>query len=105
MLKLLKNPHSLQNFLQKFSNTSLKPFSTTPDFRGTNRKPYNLKIGDIIEDFKLDEIKDFSDFSIKSYRLTHQKTGARFLHLDTSDQNNCFAIIFKTLPNNDKGFQ
>ena len=105
MLKLLKNPLPYQNFLSKFSKKSVKPFSSAPDFRGTNRKPYNMKIGEIIEDFKLEEIKDFSDFSIRSFHLTHQKTGAQFLHFDTSDQNNCFAIIFKTLPGNDKGFQ
>lgn len=104
MLKLFKSTQSLKKFLFQRSNTSIKPFSTNTEFRGNNRKPYNLKIGDTIENFKLEEIQEFPDFNIKSYSLTHQKTGASFLHLDTSDQNNCFSIIFKTLPSNDKGF-
>ena len=100
MLKLFKNQ---KYFFSRFSQKLSKQFSTSSESRGINRKPYDLKIGDVFEDFKLEEIREFPDFSIKSYSLTHQKTGAQFLHLDTSDQNNCFSIIFKTLPSNDKG--
>lgn len=100
MLKLFKNAKFLQPFSKKISRFSSSNLS---DLRGEKRKQYDLKIGDVIDDFKLEAIKEFPDFNIKSFSLKHQKTGAEFLHLDTSDQNNCFSIIFKTLPSNDKG--
>lgn len=86
-----------------FLRPSFRHFSSISPPRGENRKPYPYKVGETIENFRLEDIKDFPDFGIKRYLLTHLKTGAQFMHLDTSDENNCFAIIFKTLPSNDKG--
>ena len=103
MLRSLKNT---QNLLTSSYGRFFRSFSTaTVAKRGENRQVYPYKVGAVIENFTLEEIKEFPDFGIKSYSLTHNPTGARFMHLDTPDQNNCFAIIFKTLPANDKGKQ
>lgn len=104
MLKLLKNSKKFQSFCQK--RALFRSFSSDSENRGINRKKYDKNLfvpGSTISNFTLEKIEDFSDFNITSYTLTHKKTGAQFVHLDTSDQNNCFAIIFKTLPDNDKG--
>lgn len=104
MLKLLKNSKHFQSFCHK--KALLRSFSSNSENRGINRKKYDKNLfitGNSISKFTLEKIQDFPDFNITSYTLSHKKTGAQFVHLDTSDQNNCFAIIFKTLPDNDKG--
>ncbi|KRX07100.1 Metalloenzyme, LuxS/M16 peptidase-like protein [Pseudocohnilembus persalinus] len=72
--------------------------------RGIERQTYeNLKEGDEIHNFVIKKIEQIPDFQLTGYYLEHKKLGTQFLHIDTPDQNNCMAIIFKTLPNNDKG--
>ena len=37
------------------------------------------------------------------YELTHEKTGARHLHLDVPDDNNAFGVVFPTVPKSGNG--
>ena len=37
------------------------------------------------------------------YFLKHTKLGCNYFHFDTSDKNNSFGIVFRTLPTNSKG--
>ncbi len=43
------------------------------------------------------------DINSNFYLLRHKKTGAQHIHLENNDSNNCFSIIFKTIPIDSKG--
>ena len=47
--------------------------------------------------------KYFEEESLTLYRLEHNKLGTNYYHFDTEDENNAFAIHFRTLPSNNKG--
>lgn len=42
-------------------------------------------------------------FDISAYQLVHEKTGSRYLHLDSADLDNVFAVLFKTPPDDHTG--
>ena len=71
--------------------------------RGVDRRPYSLKVGDTVSGFNLQSIDEINDFKITAYSLEHEKTKARYLHLDSSDLENVFTVRFKTPPTNSKG--
>ena len=71
--------------------------------RGKNRVPYNIKEGDSISGFKVTEIREISDFGIKAFSLEHESTGAKWLHLDSQDMDNVFAVLFRTPPDDHTG--
>ena len=56
--------------------------------RGANRKPYDLKVGDTMFGFTLKSIEEVKDFNLVAYTLEHDRTGAKYLHLDTADMEN-----------------
>jgi len=37
------------------------------------------------------------------YEMEHEKTGAKYIHLSSSDTNNVFSVAFRTLPDNSTG--
>jgi Zn-dependent M16 (insulinase) family peptidase len=42
-------------------------------------------------------------FDINAYKLEHQETGAKWLHMDSSDLDNVFAVLFRTPPDDHTG--
>jgi len=73
------------------------------DARGINRLPYNLSHSQSIYNFTLNRIDEIPDFNIKAYNLTHNTHGSSYIHFDSSDRNNAFCMIFKTIPTNRTG--
>ena len=72
--------------------------------RGKDRVPYNLKVGDKIHDaWTVDEIREIPAFKVTAYRTTHDKTGAKHIHLDCQDTDNTFAVLFRTPPDDNTG--
>lgn len=73
--------------------------------RGKNRVPYAswLKVGDVVHGFKLQSVERIEFFDINAYKLEHEATGARYLHLDCSDMDNVFAVLFRTPPDDHTG--
>ena len=71
--------------------------------RGKNRQQYNLKVGDISNGFKVTNIDRIELFDITAYKLEHISTGAKWLHLDSSDMDNVFAVLFRTPPDDHTG--
>ena len=53
--------------------------------------------------FKVDKITPLPSFDCTAYELTHEKTGAKYMHIDTIDTNNVFAIQFRTIPQDSTG--
>ncbi|NLD94981.1 MAG: hypothetical protein GX639_20185 [Fibrobacter sp.] len=56
----------------------------------------NLNLSSIVKGFKLDRVEPISELHATAYIFTHQKTGARVLHLYNDDPNNLFSIAFRT---------
>ena len=53
--------------------------------------------------FSLSSSEYISEVDATLFDLTHDKSGARLLFLDRSDENTTFAIAFKTIPTDDTG--
>ena len=62
------------------------------------RTGYTVKVGDQVHGFKLTAIDHIRDFNIVAYSLEHQKTGAKYLHLDTEDMENVSYFILACIP-------
>ena len=73
--------------------------------RGKNRLSYanRINVGDIINGFKLQSVERIEFFDITAYTLTHEATGAQYMHLDSSDMDNVFAVLFRTPPDDHTG--
>jgi len=63
----------------------------------------NMAPGDEAYGFFLEEITPVNDLNLTVYRLRHTKTGARMLHLACADENNLFAVGFRTPPTDSTG--
>ncbi len=62
-----------------------------------------MKVNDIINNFKLLEIKQIKDIDSTMYVFLHQKSKATLVYLENDDNNKCFAYGFKTIPENSTG--
>lgn len=71
--------------------------------RGKNRVPYTHKVGDVINNFEVKSIERVELFDINAYKLEHLDTGAQWLHMDSSDMDNVFAVMFRTPPDDHTG--
>lgn len=61
-----------------------------------------LKVGQLINNFKVLKVKKILEFNLTAYILKH-KSKASLLHISRKDSNNVFACAFKTPPSNSKG--
>src|SRR5689334_4926222 len=67
-------------------------FCITNQPRGENKKPYEVKNGDVFSGFRLLKTEELPLYSMKAFLLEHEKTKAKYIHLHAPDQNNCFAV-------------
>ncbi|NLK38143.1 MAG: insulinase family protein [Epulopiscium sp.] len=63
----------------------------------------HFEVGASYHGFILEEKNEIEDIHSMSYRFLHQKSGARLLYLENSDDNKVFFIAFKTPPSDDCG--
>ena len=62
-----------------------------------------MNVGDERHGFCLQEVTPLAELNATLYRLEHAATGARYLHLATDDDNNLFAVGFRTPPRDSTG--
>ena len=62
-----------------------------------------MNINEIKYGFKLLAIHDVKDINSKLYHYIHEKSGGNLYHLENDDTNCCFAIGFRTLPQDSTG--
>lgn len=62
-----------------------------------------MKINEIKYGFKLVEAKKINDINSIMYRYEHLKSGGMVVHVANDDNNCCFAIGFRTLPQDSTG--
>lgn len=63
----------------------------------------NLKPGDVISGFAVKSIQELPEVQGRLVRMEYQKNGADLAWLDRDDDNQTFAIGFRTLPDDDTG--
>ncbi|MCP4746540.1 MAG: peptidase M16 [Desulfobacteraceae bacterium] len=62
-----------------------------------------LCLGDQIHGYQLQKISPLDDIRAVLYQLEHLPTGSRHLHISCQDQENVFAVTFKTVPADSTG--
>lgn len=62
-----------------------------------------MDINKIYSGFELLSIKKIKDLDSNLYEFKHKQSGGTLLYLDSDDTNKCFAIGFKTLPEDSTG--
>lgn len=92
----IARPNLLNTFPKQSFSVATKP-------RGENATSYDIKDGDVLSGFRLLKTEEIPLYSMKAFILEHEKTKARYVHLHAPDQNNCFAVLLRTTPSNDKG--
>lgn len=53
--------------------------------------------------FTVRQVEPLTELNATFYRLEHDRTGARYIHLATADDNNLFAVGFRTPPRDSTG--
>jgi presequence protease len=62
-----------------------------------------LSVGDRLHGYRIDRIASLPEINAVLYRLVHEATGARHLHISRPDQENTFGVTFKTVPSDSTG--
>ena len=62
-----------------------------------------FKEGSLVHGFRNDRIQDIPELRTQAAVFTHEKTGARLLHLFNEDPNNLFCACFRTPVYNNTG--
>lgn len=62
-----------------------------------------MQINDILNGFKIKDIKEVEELKGRAIEMSHEKSGARLLWLDRPDNNKTFSIAFRTVPSDDTG--
>ena len=66
--------------------------------------PHNtLTPGNSLHGFTIVETISLSEINAQMIQLRHNKTGARMVHLETTDDNNLFGVGFHTTPMDSTG--
>ncbi len=60
-------------------------------------------LGQTLHGFVVDSVDDLPTINATMIRLTHQQTGARFMHIDRDDDNHLFSVGFRTPPDDSTG--
>jgi len=68
----------------------------------TNRTT-GLAKGEVCYGYVVKKVVPFQEIHALVYELEHITTGARHLHVNTADYENCFAVAFKTIPHDSTG--
>ncbi|RMF44116.1 MAG: peptidase M16, partial [Deltaproteobacteria bacterium] len=63
----------------------------------------HLTPGRMIHGFTVTETTDLPELNLRQVRLVHERTGARYLHLEADDDNCLFAACFRTPPDDSTG--
>ncbi len=66
-------------------------------------KNQNLACGQVIHGFLVEQIDSLPAINATMIRLSHQVTGARFMHLERDDDNHLFGVAFRTPPEDSTG--
>ncbi|CAK7320721.1 Presequence protease, mitochondrial [Vulpes lagopus] len=61
------------------------------------------KVGEQIHGFTVSQVTAIPELSLTAVKLSHDRTGAKYLHLAREDTNNLFSVQFRTTPMDSSG--
>uniref|UniRef100_A0A8C6R7D3 Presequence protease, mitochondrial n=1 Tax=Nannospalax galili TaxID=1026970 RepID=A0A8C6R7D3_NANGA len=61
------------------------------------------KVGEKIHGFTVNQVTSVPELFLTAVKLSHDSTGARYLHLAREDKNNLFSVQFRTTPMDSTG--
>ncbi len=62
-----------------------------------------IKTGDSYLNYTIIQMEKLEDINAVFYRLIHNPTGARHIHISTNDKENTFGVTFRTVPGDSTG--
>lgn len=62
-----------------------------------------LQVGETYHNFTLERVASVPEYGVDALELRHERTQAKYLHLDAKDPNNVFAVMFRTPPSDSTG--
>jgi len=62
-----------------------------------------LSVGSSVEGFVVRDVAPLKEFDMTAIHLEHEKTGAKYVHMDCDDTNNAFSVVFRTPVENSTG--
>ncbi|XP_069504122.1 presequence protease, mitochondrial [Ambystoma mexicanum] len=83
--------------LRTIGKTSWRRSSSASD------RALEYKIGETIHGFTVNQVRAVPDFFLTAVKLTHDNTGAKYLHVAREDSNNLFSVQFRTTPLDNTG--
>ncbi|XP_060761903.1 presequence protease, mitochondrial isoform X3 [Neoarius graeffei] len=95
MLRQSKNLLSLSRFKGQYIWRSKS--SSAPD------QALSYVVGQMIHGFTIQEVTPVPDLSLTAVKLSHDVTGAQYLHTARDDSNNLFSVQFRTTPMDNTG--
>src|SRR5688572_29034903 len=61
------------------------------------------EVGEKIAGYVVERKEPLTHLAGTYYELTHQKTGARHIHVSVAEDNNLFSVLFPTVPQDSTG--
>lgn len=89
--------------LNKGARALYRPFSGTESTQRETQEAHGYSVGQEFGKFKLLSKDYFPDFEFTLLKFKHQELGTVHYHVATSDNNNCFSVTFKTVPDDNTG--
>ncbi|KAM5156938.1 presequence protease, mitochondrial isoform 1-T2 [Mantella aurantiaca] len=68
-----------------------------------SERALDYKPGQVIHGFTVNEVTPIPEFFLTAVKLSHENTGAKYLHLARDDSNNLFSVQFRTTPMDSTG--
>ncbi len=62
-----------------------------------------MQVGTRTHGFTVRRVRELPELSAKLWEFVHDRTGAQLVWLDRADENKCFSIAFKTIPEDSTG--
>ena len=62
-----------------------------------------MEPGSIIHHFRITRVRELKELGARLWEMEHEGCGAQLVWLDRPDENKCFSIAFKTVPEDDTG--
>jgi len=88
--------------VSRMKATWLKGDMKTMEEKGKCPEP-TLKAGERLFGFQVLRVEEIADLRVTAYEVKHEKTGAKLIHLHSTDRENLFSIGFRTPPTDSTG--
>uniref|UniRef100_A0ABM5GN09 Pitrilysin metalloproteinase 1 n=1 Tax=Pogona vitticeps TaxID=103695 RepID=A0ABM5GN09_9SAUR len=68
-----------------------------------DERALQYRVGDHIHGFTVNQVTPVPELFLTAVKLSHDKTGAKYLHIAREDSNNLFSVQFRTTPMDSTG--